>query len=420
MHGTLSRMSDELRQIEHLRRLLAVTRQMAATVDLTELLRTIVDATCEVLDCERATVFLYDPKTDDLYSRVATGVESIRFPATRGIAGAAAAQRSVVNVPDAYEDKRFNPEIDRQTGFRTRNLLTFPLENLSGELMGVLQALNKRTGPFTVEDEELARVLSAQTGVALHRYALLEEYAEKQRMGRDLEIARRIQLAQLPKDNPVVEGYEIAGWNRSADETGGDCYDFQRLPDGRVTVLLADATGHGISAALVIAQCRSLTRAMLSIARRLPYVVARVNSILSEDLTDDRFVTAFIGVLDPRRHRLEYIAAGQGPLLCVSATKSEARGAGGLPLGVVKEFDCAAERFEFEPGGTVVLLTDGFFEAMNPAGEPFGEERVIEFVCARPKTPLPQLIEELHAEVQRFTHGARQADDLTAVMIRRT
>ncbi len=412
-------MADEARHIQNLRRLLDVTRQMAATIDLTQLLGTIVDATREVLDCERATIFLYDKRSDELYSRVATGVESIRFPADRGIAGAAAAQRMVVNVPDAYADPRFNQEIDKQTGFRTRNLLTFPLENLAGELMGVLQALNRDTGPFTADDEELARVLSAQAGVALHRQSLLEEYAEKQRMARDLELARKIQQAYLPKTNPTVEGYEIAGWNRSADETGGDCYDFIKLDGGRQAVMLADATGHGIGAALVIAQCRSLTRAMLSVTRELPIVATRVNQILSHDLTDDRFVTAVIGVLDPGQHRLDYIAAGQGPLLFVTSAGVETRIATGLPFAVVPDFDCPAERFDFTPGAMAVLLTDGFFETASPAGELFGEARVIDFLQHHADMPLEEMIEGLHDEIRRFSHDAPQGDDLTAVLIRR-
>ncbi|MDD4868567.1 MAG: SpoIIE family protein phosphatase, partial [Mycobacterium sp.] len=347
--------ADPDRQIEKLRRLLDITRQMAASTDLSELLGTIVDATREVLDCQRATIFLYDRHTSELYSRVATGVESIRFPANRGIAGAAAQQRIVVNVPDAYADPRFNQEIDRQTGFRTHNLLTFPLENLSGELMGVLQALNKSDGPFGAADEDLARVLSAQAGVALHRYVLLEEYAHKQRMARDLELARRIQQALFPEHTPAIGCYEVAGWNRAADETGGDCYDFIPLAGGRCAFLLADATGHGIGAALVMAQCRSLVRAMLSVTQDLSAVGARVNQFLGHDLLDDRFVTAFVGVLDPQRHRLEYVAAGQGPLLFLSRDGVDARGAGSMPFAVLDDAAFEVEHFDFAPGDAAVL-----------------------------------------------------------------
>lgn len=405
--------------VTRLRRLLDITRQMAGTTDLDELLGMIVAAAVEVLACERATLFLYDKQQQELYSRIATGIRSLRVPADRGIAGAAAQQRTVVNVPDAYADPRFNPAIDRQTGFRTRNLLAVPLENLTGELMGVLQTLNKQDGAFTAEDEELARTLAAQAGVALHRHALLEEYAHKQRMARDLELARHIQQALFPKANPVVSGYEVAGWNRCADETGGDCYDFIPVTDGRQALLLADATGHGIGAALVIAQCRSLLRAMLSVTADLSVIATHVNEILGEDLTDDRFVTAFVGLLDPSRHRLEYFSAGQGPLLFMHAGGVEERRATGVPLAVVEglPFDVAA--FEFAPGDTVALLTDGFFETINSAGEQYGVERVTQVLQARAGLPLDALIRELNDDISRFSGSAPPADDLTAVFVRR-
>lgn len=412
-------MSDESRQIEKLRRILDVTQQMAATTDLDALLGMIVQATCQVLDCERATIFLYEPESSELYSRVATGAESIRFPADLGIAGAAARDRTVVNVSDAYADDRFNPEIDKNTGFRTRNLLTFPLENLDGDLMGVLQALNKLGRPFDADDEDLARVLSAQAGVALHRGRLLEEFAEKQRMARDLEIARTIQQGLLPDEDPLVDGYEIAGWNRSADETGGDCYDFIPLERGRLAVLIADATGHGIGAALVIAQCRALVRARLAITEDVAAVVTSVNRLLANDLRAGCFVTAFVGILDPTRHRLEYVAAGQGPLVFLTSAGVESRSATGLPLGVIEDVQYDAGRFDFSPNSHLVLLTDGFYEAATAKMDFFGEQRVIEFIQQSPTTPLPTLIRELYEKINTFVAGRPQADDLTAILIRR-
>ncbi|MGD8454670.1 MAG: SpoIIE family protein phosphatase [Phycisphaerae bacterium] len=413
-------MSAAQSQVEKLRRILEVTRQMAATTDLDALLAMIIEAARDVLDCERATIFLYDSERNELYSRVATGVESIRFAADRGIAGTAAQERVVVNVPDAYADPRFNQDIDKRTGYRTRTLLTFPLENLTGELMGVLQTLNKRTGPFDAGDEELARVLSAQAGVALHRWRLLEEYAEKQRMARDLEIARSIQQALFPRESPQVPGYDLAGWNRCADETGGDCYDFIPLPDGRLAVLVADATGHGIGAALVIAQFRSLARATFSVTQDVSMVADRVNRLLADDIQGNCFVTALIAALDPQRHRLDYVSAGQGPLLFLSNGKQEARCASGVPLAIIDDMHYEAQHFDFAPGDALVLLTDGFYETLGPGKEQFGEERVTDFVTARARTPLPDLITELHEAVRDFSAGGPQADDLTAVLIRRS
>jgi phosphoserine phosphatase len=285
--------------------------------------------------------------------------------------------------------------------------------------MGVLQALNKTGGPFDADDEELARVLSAQAGVALHRHALLEEYAEKQRMTHDLELARTIQQRLFPKTNPTLPDYEVAGWNRCADETGGDFYDFIRLDDSRQVILLADATGHGIGAALVMAQCRSLTRAMFSVTDDLRRVAATVNRLLSEDLTDDRFVTAFVGVLDTRRHRLDYIAAGQGPLLFVAGNAVEQRGANALPLAIVPDFESEPAHYVFEPGATVILLTDGFYETADPTGVQFGEQRIVDLTRRHHDAPLMTLIGAMHDAVCRFRQTAAQADDLTAVLIRR-
>jgi len=414
-------MPDLQRENDNLQRLLEIARYMALTNDLDVLLGTIVEAACEVLDCERATIFLYDPRRDELYSRVAKGVEGIRFPAGRGVAGAAAQSRQCINVPDAYTDPRFNPDVDRRTGYRTRNLLAVPMEHLNGDLIGVLQALNKPSGPFTQDDEGLARVLAAQAGVALDRGRLMEEYVEKQRMQRDLDIARSIQQDLFPKKSPCLAGYEIAGWNRPADETGGDFYDFIALPDGRLAVLLADATGHGIGAALVTAQCRSLFRAMISVTQDLSAMAARVNDLLAQDLAESRFVTAFVGLLDPQRHVIEYISGGQGPLLLVTSAGVESRDANALPFAALPELDSTAvERFEFTPGALLALLTDGFFEAAGASEELYGERRVRAFLEQHRERPPADLIAALNADVERFTDGRKQADDLTAVLIRRT
>lgn len=412
-------MSATNQQIENLQRVLDVSLRLAATTDLDLLLHTIVETSCQALRCDRATIFLYDAAADELYSRVATGMAAIRFPAGRGIAGAAAQSRKVVNVADAYEDPRFNADIDRRTGYRTRSLLTFPLISLEGDLMGVLQAVNKLDGVFDANDEELARALSAQAGVALHRQHLLNESLKKQQLQRDLRIARDIQQAFLPKTNPNVPGYELAGWNRPADDTGGDCYDFIPLLDGKLAVILADATGHGIGPALVIAEFRALVRAMLSVTEDLPGIVSRVNALLSADMMEGRFVTTFFGILDPTAHRVDYCSCGQGPILFVRGAEGEWRMATEPPLGVDLGLPPQpAESFEFHPGDALILLTDGFYEAMNSEGEQFGEDRILDTFRATSGESLATVIDRMQSAVGEFNLG-RQADDLTAVLVRR-
>src|SRR5262245_14687329 len=221
------------RRIGDLLAVLKIVRRLAAATDLQPLLQAIVDSTTHVLDCERASVFLHDPRTDELYSRVATEKLEVRFPAGKGIAGAAFRTGSVLRIDDAYADPRFNPAVDRQTGFRTRSLLTCPLVGWDNRPLGVIQALNKRPSPFGDWDEVLLQTLGAQAGVAVQRSLLLDELAEKQRLQRDLEVARIIQQGLLPAEPPKLPGYDVAGWNRPADQTGGDYFDFQLLDGGR-------------------------------------------------------------------------------------------------------------------------------------------------------------------------------------------
>ena len=410
------------KHVADLQAVLGVSRDLAAISELTPLLRNVERAALSVLECERATVFLYDPERQELYSRMATGVDEIRFSADRGIAGEVVRTGEVINVPDAYADPRFNPEIDRKTGFRTRNMITFPLLGFDNKIVGVLQVLNKSKGSFDPWDDELVRTFGAQVGVALQRQLLLEHYAEKQRIERDLSIARDIQQGLIPDKAAEVPGFDIAGWNKPADETGGDCYDYMALSDGSLALTIADATGHGIGPALVIAECRALFRATISLSNDLSMVVSRINNLLSEDLPDDRFVTAFFGLLSPRTNILSFLSAGHGPLIQYISEKDEfvELSANAMPLGIIADvpFDDPV-RFHMQPGDMMVLVTDGFFEWQNDEREQFGTERMFNILRAMKDRPCSEMIESLYREVQAFAPGTPQADDLTAIIIKK-
>ena len=408
--------------IADLRAVLDVSRQLAATGELLPLLRIVEKAALCVLGCERATVFLYDREKNELYSRMATGVDEIRFSAAKGIAGEVVRSGEVIHVPDAYADSRFNAEIDRKTGFRTRNMITFPLVGFDDTVVGVLQVLNKSDGHFEPWDHELVTTFGAQVGVAVQRQLLLEHYAEKQRIERDLNIARDIQQGLLPKADAQLAGFDIAGWNKPADETGGDCYDYLPLADGSLAVTIADATGHGIGPALMIAECRALFRATVSLSHDLTEVVGRVNNLLCQDLPDDRFVTAYFGIIDPKQSSLSFISAGHGPLIQYFRAKDkfvELR-ANGVPLGIMPDISYSnPEIFQMAPGDMMVVVTDGFFEWQRPDKEQFGMDRIFAVIRDNRDSPCRQIIERLHQAVLEFSGGTPQADDLTAVMIKR-
>jgi HD-GYP domain-containing protein (c-di-GMP phosphodiesterase class II) len=160
---------------ERLKMLLKVAGSISQEMQLDKLLRLIMDEVKQVLQCDRCTVFVYDREHDELWSRVAHGESEIRFPAHLGIAGAVVKTGEVINIPDAYADSRFNPNIDRQTGYHTRNLLSAPMRNRPGEIIGVFQTLNKFEGPFTQDDEEILNAISVLAATQIENAQLYEE-----------------------------------------------------------------------------------------------------------------------------------------------------------------------------------------------------------------------------------------------------
>jgi len=414
---------DESKKERDLLKVLEITRSLAAVVDLDSMFRLVIERGMELLDAERATLFLYDAEKDELISRIAAGVKEIRTPAGRGISGQAVRTGTTINVPDAYADPRFNPEVDRQTGFHTRNILSVPLRDYEGSLVGVLQVLNKRTGTFDDYDVTLAETLGAQAGVALQRARLIEHYLEKQRLQRAMMIARDIQQNLLPHENPRIPLFDVAGFSQAADETGGDTYDYLPLGDGRWMFMVGDASGHGIGPALVIAETRAMLRAVGLQGCDLRAILRTVNRLLSADLGDERFVTCFLGVLDPLNSRMSYASAGHGPLLFYDRQGDSFRqvNATGLPLGIMEdaEFKEIANH-DFAPGDFAAITTDGVFEAANSSGEMFGMGRVMDLLRRDRGLRAEETVRNLHQAVRDFTAGVPQADDLTAIIVRRT
>jgi phosphoserine phosphatase len=404
-----------------LEKVLEITRELARPLDLTTLLAKVVDAALTILDAERGTVFLYDAQGDVLISRVATGSGELRIPANRGFAGECVRTRQIVSVPDAYADPRFNPDVDKSTGYKTRCILTIPLVGHDDALVGVLQVLNKRTGVFGDDDVDVATALAASCAVAIQRMRLLEDMLAKQRMERELEVARDIQTRVLPKTMPRLPGYEIAGWSRAADQTGGDIFDVI-ANDAAVMLLLGDATGHGIGPALSVTQVRAMLRMAVRLGAGLDDAFRHINDQLADDLSSNRFVTAFLGVLDTASHRLTYHAGGQGPILHYHAARGEASLAAAttLPMGMMTIFKPTESRVAaLEPGDVVAAITDGIYEYENPAGKMFGDQRVVALIREEAGASAERILQRIVEEVTAFAAGAPQNDDMTLLIVKR-
>jgi phosphoserine phosphatase len=400
--------------------LLHLLRDVGRSSDLKPLLRRIEATALRILGCERLTIFTNEPSTNELHSRYATGTPEIHTPSDRGIAAATLREGRMINVHDVTGDPRFYSGIDRQTGYRTRSLLSVPLHGVGSEITGVLELLNKSGGTFTPSDEELALTLGSLTEITLQRHGLVDQYREKQRLEHDLELARTIQRSLLPSDDPSLAGYEISAWSRAADATGGDFYDYFPLPDGRLGLVVADVAGHGLAASLLACETRALIRSAAASGGSLVEIVRSANDLLYHDLRHERFVVLFLGALDAETGRLEFVGAGGLTFVCQSG-KVRSVEATIPPLALFPDVPAAAvTEVTLRPEDMVVLATDGFYEWENWSGDQYGLGRLCEQIRANALRSPGELIRSIYRDVSSYGQGVKQVDDLTAMVIRRT
>ena len=414
-----------------------VMERLAASSDLTEVLALVIDALRDTLGADRATVYEFDSATRELVVHQAHGVEKFRFGTREdgagGIAGQCARSGEIINLADAYADPRFNREVDRKTGYRTRSMLTVPLMSFDGTLEGVAQVLNKggESNPcaFDAADEALARALASQGAVAIRRAKLMLAERRKLKLERDIDLARDIQQSSFPQVVPQMPGYDIAAGSIPSEETGGDTYDlvdWSLVCEGRRGLLfvLADATGHGVGPALSVAQFRGMFRMGARLGADVCTISRLADAQLEADLPLGRFVTACFAHLDPVTGLLTYDSAGQAPLVIVRAggpgSRVEEIPANGVPAGVAPELENEpVEPLELRPGDTFLLLSDGYYEAPSPAGKYLGLEPIAAVVQHNPGMSASQLLDEINRVTEAFACSAVVPDDRTAIVIRR-
>ena len=412
-------------RIQDLESVLSITRAIAAEADLTRLLILLASSSSRVLQVERTSIWVVDAVRGGLFTKVAEGADEIRVPPGVGIVGAVAEEGESLLIPEAYADSRFNPEVDKQTGFLTREILCIPLKGMEEHrVVGVLQALNKTGGQsFSAYDVELASILAAQAGVALEAAALRESAQEQKRLQAELDLAAAIQQRLLPRTNPSIPGLQVAGTNRPATETSGDYFDYLPLAGGCWGLLVADVTGHGLGAALIMTSARAFIRGLSGGVLGPEGILSAANNLLSRDLEDGNFISMCLAGFDPQRGLLEYASAGHDPPLLyrpATDTFEELESTGPLlGIGEGMEFGRAGP-WVLREGEVLAFMTDGLFECMNEADETFGKERLKEVIRKNATASAEDLLQALFAAAVAWVGGRPPRDDMTLVVVKVT
>ena len=401
--------------------ILEATKSLNSTLDLGELLHIILQLTTKQTGAERGTVFLVDHERNEIWSLIGLGLNQheIRLPVSRGIAGWVAQHGETVNLADAYADPRFESEIDLRLGFRTRSLLCIPILNKANATVGVLQLLNKKTGAFTSGDAVLLRAISDHVAIALENAQLHREMIQKQRMERDLALARNIQLGLLPDRPPQIEGFDIAVSHRACLEAGGDYYDFIPLAADTTLAVVADVEGKGVGSAMVMANLQATLHALLAHLHSLERLVESLNDMILTDTRGQKYMTMFVALLDQTHRAIHYVNAGHVPPAVVRASgEVDYLTEGGMVVGLFPSVRFERGHVRLHSGDVMVACTDGITEAADTQDEEFGRERLSELVAKHRELPAEEIVNKVLEEVDQFSRGGTHEDDRVILIIK--
>ncbi len=404
--------------------LLDLLAEINSEMDPQTLLASIMEAARQIMEAEASSLMLLDQQTGELLVKIPTGparseISGLRIPAGRGFAGWVVQNRKPVVVASPTEDPRFHGEI-AGAGFRTRNLICVPLVSGKGEVIGVLQAMNK-LGDGTFEEEEipLFSALAEQASIALERGRLIQESIRREVLERELTLASEIQAGFWPRALPSIPGIKIAGTSRPAAHVGGDYYDVIPLPENRLGLVVADVSGKGVSAALLMAAIRSALRTQLENQHSVADAVFRVNNGLVGDTPASKFATLFFSILDVSKRQLTYVNAGHNPPLLWDRNTNDMQRleAGGPIVGFRPDLPYESAEVQLHPGHCLVLFSDGITEAQTESEELFGDERLGQIVQECADADAEGLMNRILDAVCRFSGTAPQADDMTLLIV---
>ncbi len=302
-----------------------------------------------------------------------------------------------------------------------RSLMCVPLWN-NREVIGLLYVDSRlKTGLFTETNLRVLAHLANVAAVKIENARLFEHALAAETMKQELEVAAEIQSHLLPQDGPAIPGYMLDGTSRPCRAVGGDYYDYLALPDGRHAFAVGDVAGKGMPAALLMCSLQATLQALSEQDFSAEEMTARLNRLMCRKIPDNRFVTFFFGILDPKTGALSYVNAGHNPPAVLRAGgEVEHLAPGGPPLGFFEASTYNAGRINLQRDDCVVCFSDGVTEARGPSGEDFGEERLVNLVREGAKTTPADIVQRVLEAIDAHHAGSNAGDDITLVVLKRT
>jgi sigma-B regulation protein RsbU (phosphoserine phosphatase) len=394
-----------------------VSQGFATSLNIEETLRNAVERFMIYLDAEAASIFLLENDDAEIVCHDCAGpvdITGLRLEADTGIVGKTVRDNSVQMVRDVSQDPDFAASVDAGTGFVTRSILCAPL-SVRGAAIGALELINKKIGDglFDARDRYLVTAIASSAGLAVHNARMAFALVEQERVRKELELAREIQLNLLPQ--PANDSFPVNGMNIPAREVSGDFYDFFEVADGKVYFNLADVSGKGMNAALLMAKTSSLLRCLAKTYSDPGELLMRVNNEVCETATRGMFVTIVSGFIDPVSGQVDLANAGHQPPLYHSADGEFMEiDAQAPPLGVITDMEFPVTSLQLN-GGSLYLFTDGVTEATIAEGQQLEVAGLMDLIRNTSTMSSSERLRNIVSKIRQPNQP--QHDDITIVQI---
>lgn len=423
----MSKRKSKTDLIERLKFFQTITHKISERKPLNKLLDEIIFSSKNLLNTEAASLVLYNKKDGLLHYHSVAGEKGsiIKAKSVRvgeGIAGWVAQNRKPLIIDNCYNDKRFNKEFDKKTGFKTLNMICVPMIKKK-ELVGVIQTMNKRKKKnFDKEDLDLFEALADQCAIAIENARLIDIEIESEQTKHELETAHKIQQCFLLAKLPNFHGLDVSIKLIPAKEVGGDYYYTVNLDDDKTLFFIADVSGKSVPAALIVSTLYSFFQFFVIQNKsdfQLKTLVELFNKFLVASTTPDKFVTAWFGLYSHSEKKLTSINAGHNPpfVLRNDSQIFEELSIGGLMLGSL-DIPYTEETIHLSRGDIIVFYTDGIPEAMNKKSEELGENRFKKLIGDNRLASSEKISDEIIKAIEKFRGNAEQSDDITLGIIK--
>jgi sigma-B regulation protein RsbU (phosphoserine phosphatase) len=398
--------------------LLEAEKSLSSTLDLSQLLELILDSLRKVVRYDAVAIYLIDAEKGEIEHIKARGFDAALEPDLHlkigeGLAGWAAKKHTSLIVPDVKKDPRYI-----QARVETRSEMVVPISSQE-RIIGVFNLESNRPNAYHQDDLELAEAFASLAAVSLERARQYEEVLGKRKLEEEISIAKRIQQSFLPRRKPQLSGFDISGVNLPSEQVGGDYYDFIPIIENQMGIAIADVSGKGIPAALIMASYRASLIAEIRNNYAIRSIMFKVNNLLYESTEPENYVTALYGVLDTKNHIFTFSNAGHNPPILRHANgEMEELTQGGVALGVFENSKYEERPLGLTEGDIMVFYTDGVTEAENRQEEEFGIERLKQVIENSCQLSARTIRDGIHGAVRDFTDGLPQSDDITLIVVK--